>query len=47
MPVITKIADYAEELVAIRRDLHENPEIGFEETRTSGIIEVVGHQGPH
>ena len=27
-----------EELVAIRRDLHEHPEIGFEEVRTSGVI---------
>lgn len=26
------------ELVAIRRDLHEHPEIGFQEVRTSGII---------
>lgn len=27
-----------DELVAIRRDLHEHPEIGFQEVRTSGII---------
>lgn len=27
-----------EELVKIRRDLHEHPEIGFQEVRTSGII---------
>ena len=38
MPTIAKIADYAEEMTAIRRDLHENPEIGFEEKRTSGIV---------
>ena len=29
-----------EELIAIRRDLHMNPELGFEEYRTSGIIKV-------
>lgn len=38
MPVLSKIADYARELTAIRRDLHEHPEIGFEEVRTSGIV---------
>ena len=26
------------ELTAIRRDLHEHPEIGFEEVRTAGIV---------
>lgn len=26
------------ELVAWRRDFHENPELGFEEWRTSGVI---------
>src|SRR5688572_15194244 len=38
MPVLPNIAKYADELTAIRHDLHENPEIGFEEVRTSGII---------
>ncbi|MGE4328483.1 MAG: amidohydrolase, partial [Pseudodonghicola sp.] len=38
MPVIEDIADYADELTAIRRDLHEHPELGFEEVRTSGIV---------
>jgi len=28
----------ADELVAVRRDLHQHPEIGFEEVRTSGIV---------
>ena len=27
-----------DELVSIRRDLHEHPEIGFQEVRTSGVI---------
>jgi amidohydrolase len=38
MPVIERIQSYADELTAIRRDIHANPEIGFEEVRTSGII---------
>ena len=38
MPVIDDIAAYADELTAIRRDLHEHPELGFEEVRTSGIV---------
>ena len=29
---------FHEELTAIRRDLHANPELGFEEIRTSGIV---------
>jgi metal-dependent amidase/aminoacylase/carboxypeptidase family protein len=31
-------ADVAAEVVATRRDLHEHPELGFEEVRTSGIV---------
>ncbi len=38
MPNIDRIDGYAEELTAIRRDLHAHPEIGFEEVRTSGIV---------
>ncbi|WP_336058025.1 M20 aminoacylase family protein [Nitratireductor sp. CH_MIT9313-5] len=38
MPVLPKIAEYADELTAIRRDFHQHPEIGFEEVRTSGIV---------
>ncbi|WP_316184661.1 M20 aminoacylase family protein [Bradyrhizobium sp. SZCCHNRI1003] len=38
MPLIDRIEGYADELTAIRRDLHAHPEIGFEETRTSGIV---------
>ncbi len=38
MPVIEKIARYSDELVAIRRDLHEHPELGMQEVRTSGIV---------
>ena len=38
MPTIDRIDGYADELTAIRRDLHAHPEIGFEEIRTSGIV---------
>jgi amidohydrolase len=38
MPTIDHIEAYADELTAIRRDLHAHPEIGFEEVRTSGIV---------
>ncbi|MBX2879632.1 MAG: amidohydrolase [Granulosicoccus sp.] len=38
MAVITQIQDFSDELVAIRRDLHEHPELGMEEVRTSGIV---------
>ncbi|WP_341991054.1 M20 aminoacylase family protein [Azorhizobium sp. AG788] len=38
MPAIPHIQAFADELVAIRRDIHAHPEIGFEEVRTSGIV---------
>jgi len=38
MPNIELIDSFADELTAIRRDLHAHPEIGFEEQRTSGIV---------
>lgn len=38
MAVINEIAGFADELVAIRRDFHEHPELGMQETRTSGIV---------
>ena len=33
-----KIQSFLPDLVALRHDLHRHPELGFEETRTSGII---------
>lgn len=39
MPVLPQIAAHAETLTAIRRDLHEHPELGFQEHRTSGIVQ--------
>jgi amidohydrolase len=38
MPNIDRIEGYVDELIAIRRDLHAHPEIGFEEVRTFGIV---------
>lgn len=38
MPVIPRIAEFADELTEIRRDFHAHPEIGFEEVRTSGRV---------
>jgi amidohydrolase len=38
MGIMPAIQDFAEDLVAIRRDLHAHPEIGFEELRTSEVV---------
>jgi amidohydrolase len=38
MPIIPEIADLADELTRIRRDIHAHPELGFEEQRTSDIV---------
>lgn len=32
------VGTYLDELIALRQDLHAHPELGFEETRTSGIV---------
>jgi amidohydrolase len=38
MNIEPKIAAFAHELTAIRRDIHAHPELGFEEERTSAIV---------
>jgi hippurate hydrolase len=38
MPTLDLINHFADELTAIRRDLHAHPEVGFEEVRTSGLV---------
>ena len=35
---LASIQKFHQELVALRRDLHANPELGFQEIRTSGIV---------
>jgi hippurate hydrolase len=36
--IIEKIARHGDELCAIRHDLHMNPELRFEEKRTSAVV---------
>lgn len=38
MTLPQRIQDFAADLTTIRRDLHQHPELGFEEVRTSGIV---------
>ena len=38
MSVLPKIEAFAEEMTAIRQDIHAHPELGFEETRTAAIV---------
>lgn len=46
MTTIARIEEYADELRAIRHDLHAHPEIGFEEQRTSSIVaRLLGEYG--
>ncbi len=41
MPVPESIASDLPYLIALRRDLHAHPELGFEEVRTSEIVATV------
>ena len=38
MPVINRIAEFAEDMKTWRRDLHRHPELAFEETRTADLV---------
>lgn len=38
MPILNRVADILPDIVAWRRDIHEHPELGFEEQRTSALI---------
>ena len=38
MPVINSVAAFADEVAAWRRDIHEHPELGFEEHRTAALV---------
>ncbi len=38
MPIINRIAEFTPELTAWRQDLHQHPELGFQEHRTSDFV---------
>ena len=38
MPTIESIAAHADDMTALRRDLHAHPELCFQEQRTSDLI---------
>jgi amidohydrolase len=38
MPVINRVAEFADEIASWRRDFHENPELLFDVHRTAGIV---------
>src|SRR5262245_30781750 len=38
MPVVREIEAIAAEMTGWRRDIHANPELGFQEQRTAGIV---------
>jgi amidohydrolase len=38
MPALPRIQAFANELTAIRHDIHQHPELGFEEVRTSALV---------
>jgi amidohydrolase len=39
MPVINRVAEFSEEIAGWRRHLHENPELGYEEVKTSAFVQ--------
>jgi amidohydrolase len=38
MPIINRVAEFAEEITGWRRHLHENPELGYEEHQTAAFV---------
>jgi len=38
MPVINRIAEFADEVAGWRRHMHENPELGYEEVKTAAFV---------
>ncbi len=38
MPIINRVAEFADEITGWRRHLHENPELGYEEHQTAAFV---------
>jgi amidohydrolase len=38
MPIINRVAEYADEVAAWRQHIHENPELGYEEHKTAAFV---------
>jgi amidohydrolase len=38
MPIINRVAEFAEEITGWRRQIHENPELGYEEHKTAAFV---------
>lgn len=43
MQISSQIKQYHDELIALRRDFHQHPELGFEEHRTAKVVEAYLH----
>lgn len=43
MQISSQIKQYHDELIALRRDFHQHPELGFEEHRTAKVVETYLH----
>ncbi len=38
MPIINRVAEFADEIAGWRRHIHENPELGYEEVKTAAFV---------